>query len=69
MINLGHTLWCKKLRKDALASYQKSIKLPNHSFAEFLDTFNEDLPYLKSHGIDAQDIPLMLDQIRYSLED
>ncbi|MCU4177363.1 tetratricopeptide repeat protein [Carboxylicivirga sp. N1Y90] len=69
LINLGHTLWCKKLRKDALANYQKSIKLPDHSFSEFLDTFSEDLPYLKKHGIDAQDIPLMLDQIRYSLED
>lgn len=68
LINLGHTLWCKKLRKDALASYQKSIKLPNHSFSEFLETFNEDLPHLKKHGIEAQDIPLMLDQIRYSLE-
>nr|WP_319401106.1 hypothetical protein [uncultured Carboxylicivirga sp.] len=69
LINLGHTLWCKKLRKEALASYQKSIKLPKHSFNEFLETFHEDIPHLLKHGIEKQDIPLMLDQIRYSLED
>ncbi|WP_244825519.1 tetratricopeptide repeat protein [Carboxylicivirga linearis] len=69
LINLGHTLWCKKLRKEALASYQKSIKQPKHSFQEFLETFQEDIPHLLNHGIEKQDIPLMLDQIRYSLED
>ncbi len=69
LINLGHTLWCKKLRKEALASYQKSIRQPNHSFEEFLETFAEDKPHLLEHGIEKQDIPLMLDQIRYSLED
>ncbi|WP_430820170.1 tetratricopeptide repeat protein [Carboxylicivirga caseinilyticus] len=69
LINLGHTLWCKKLRKEALASYQKSIKLPNHSFNEFLETFQEDIPHLLTHGIEKPDIPLMLDQIRYSLEE
>ncbi len=69
LINLGHTLWCKKLRKEALASYQKSIQQPKHSFQEFLETFQEDIPHLLNHGIEKQDIPLMLDQIRYSLED
>ncbi len=68
LINLGHTLWCKKLRKEALAYYQQSIQLPNHSIGEFIETFTADIPYLKKHGIDAGDIPLMLDQIRYSLE-
>jgi len=68
LINLGHTLWCKKLRKEALSYYQKSIQLPSHSLEEFIETFNDDVPYLKKHGIDSGDIPLMLDQIRYSLE-
>ncbi|MBK3518411.1 tetratricopeptide repeat protein [Carboxylicivirga marina] len=67
-INLGHTLWCRKMRKEALSYYQKSIQLPNHSLDDFIETFNGDTPYLKNHGIDAGDIPLMLDQIRYSLE-
>ncbi|WP_430814484.1 tetratricopeptide repeat protein [Carboxylicivirga sp. RSCT41] len=68
LINLGHTLWCQKKRKEALSFYQQSIQLPNHSFNEFIDTFNSDIPYLKKHGIDSGDIPLMLDQVRYSLE-
>ncbi|WP_439181525.1 tetratricopeptide repeat protein [Carboxylicivirga taeanensis] len=68
LINLGHTLWCRKKRKEALSYYQKSIQLAGHSFNQFLETFNADIPYLKKHGIDSGDIPLMLDQIRYSLE-
>ncbi len=68
LINLGHTLWCKKQRQEALSYYQKSIQLPGHSLNEFVETFKQDIPYLKHNGIDAGDIPLMLDQIRYSLE-
>ncbi|MCU4155011.1 hypothetical protein J1N10_03435 [Carboxylicivirga sp. A043] len=68
LINLGHTLWCQKKRKEALSFYQQSIQLPNHSLKEFIVTFMADVPYLKMHGIDSGDIPLMLDQVRYSLE-
>lgn len=68
LINLGHTLWCKKQRQEALSYYQKSIQLPKHSLSSFVNTFNDDIPYLKKHGIDSNDIPLMLDQIRYSVE-
>ena len=68
LINLGHTLWCKKQRQEALSYYQKSIQLPNHTLEEFVETFRQDIPYLKNNGIDSGDIPLMLDQIRYSLE-
>ncbi len=68
LINLGHTLWCKGMRKEALSNYMTSIQLSGHSFEEFLETFNNDIQHLKKHGIDAGDIPLMLDQIRYLLE-
>ena len=68
LINLGHTLWCKKMRKEALSYYQKSIHLSDHTMEEFIETFNGDVPYLRKHGIESGDIPLMLDQIRYSLE-
>jgi tetratricopeptide (TPR) repeat protein len=68
LINLGHTLWCSKKRKEALSYYLRSIQLPGHSLNDFIDTFKADVPYLKRHGIDSGDIPLMLDQVRYSLE-
>jgi len=68
LMNLGHVLWCKKERKEALSYYQKSIRQPDHSIHDFMETFNEDISYLKAHGIDAADIPIMLDQVRYSLE-
>ncbi len=68
LMNLGHVLWCKKDRKEALSYYQKSIRQPDHSIEEFMETFNEDITYLKAQGIDSADIPIMLDQVRYALE-
>ena len=37
--------------------------------AEFLEVFEEDLPHLISQGIDSEDVPIMLDQLRYFLEE
>ena len=67
LMNLGHVMWCKKQRKEALSYYQQSISSRHYSMAEFLAVFDEDLTYLKGHGVDTADVPLMLDQIRYSI--
>ncbi len=37
--------------------------------AEFLEVFEEDLPHLLDQGINSDDIPIMLDQLRYFLEE
>ncbi len=39
------------------------------TFKEFLSVFEEDLPHLVSRGIDMEDVPIMLDQLRYWLEE
>lgn len=67
LVNLGHVMWCKKQRKEALSYYQKSISSRHYTMAEFLAVFDEDLKYLKGHGVDTADVPLLLDHIRYSL--
>ena len=38
------------------------------SETEFLEVFQEDLPHLLDQGVDSDDIPIMLDQLRYFLE-
>jgi hypothetical protein len=35
---------------------------------EFMDAFHEDLVHLLKQGVDPEDVPIMLDQLRYSLE-
>ncbi len=37
------------------------------SEAEFLAVFEEDIPHLVNQGVDSDDIPIMLDQLRYLL--
>jgi tetratricopeptide (TPR) repeat protein len=68
LMNLGHVLWCNGNRKEALSIYQKSILLPDHSLNAFIDAFYNDMDVLLKNGILKEDLPIMLDQICYSME-
>ncbi len=67
-MNMGHVQWSLGNRKAALDHYRKSITINGFSEAEFLNFFDEDLPHLIGQGIDPDDVPIMLDQLRYFLE-
>ncbi|SHE44005.1 Tetratricopeptide repeat-containing protein [Mariniphaga anaerophila] len=67
-MNMGHVQWSLGNRKAALDFYRKSISENGFSADEFQEVFEEDLPHLISQGIDAEDVPIMLDQLRYFLE-
>jgi tetratricopeptide (TPR) repeat protein len=67
-INMGHVQWKLENRKQAIDYYKNSVQMKNgFSEAEFFDVFNEDKPYLVENGIDPEEIPIMLDLIRYSV--
>jgi hypothetical protein len=68
-MNMGHVQWSLGNRKEALDYYRKSISKDGFSEAEFLAVFEEDLPHLLSQGIESEDVPIMLDQLRYFLEE
>jgi tetratricopeptide (TPR) repeat protein len=67
-MNMGHILWCQGERKDALDWYLKSIRHKDSSINEFVNAFVEDRHILIKHEVDPADIPIMLDQLRYYLE-
>jgi tetratricopeptide (TPR) repeat protein len=67
LMNMGHVQWCKGDRKAALEFYKQSINSLDNSEKEFMDAFHEDLPQLLQQGVDPDDVPIMLDQLRYSL--
>jgi tetratricopeptide (TPR) repeat protein len=67
LMNMGHVQWSMGKRKDALDFYRQSISEGGFSENEFLEVFGEDLPHLLSQGIDSDDVPIMLDQLRYFL--
>ena len=69
LLNMGHVQWCLGNRKAALAYYKKSINDPDSSEKDFMEAFDEDLQHLIKQGVNADDVPIMLDQLRYFLED
>ncbi len=68
-LNMGHVQWSIGNRKSALDFYKKSISRDGFSETEFLTVFEEDLPHLVEQGVDVEDVPIMLDQLRYFIEE
>lgn len=68
LMNMGHVQWCMGKRKIALDYYMQSINNAEMSEKEFMEAFMEDVEHLLRQGVDADDVPIMLDQLRYSLE-
>ncbi|MDH6359269.1 tetratricopeptide repeat protein [Parabacteroides sp. PF5-9] len=68
-MNAGHTEWVMQNVKQALKYYKKSVETEQNDFHKFKEQFNQDIPDLLMAGIEEPEIPLMLDQLRYVLED
>ena len=67
-INAGHTEWVLQNTKGALELYKKSVQASKSDYENFNKEFKNDMPELTAAGIDLNEIPLMLDNVRYSLE-
>jgi tetratricopeptide (TPR) repeat protein len=66
-MNLGHVEWCIGDRKSALKCYKLSINRGDNNLKMFLAGFEEDKKYLLKHGINPEEIPLMIDYLKYQL--
>ncbi|HYQ58605.1 MAG TPA: tetratricopeptide repeat protein, partial [Draconibacterium sp.] len=69
LMNMGHVHWCLGRRKDALDYYKQSIVKTKFTEQEFFEIFYEDLHHLINLGINKDDVPIMLDQLRYFIEE
>lgn len=69
LMNMGHVQWCLGKRKEALDCYKQSIVKTEFTEREFFEVFHEDLHYLVRLGINRDDVPIMLDQLRYFIEE
>lgn len=68
-LNAGHTELVLHNIKEALALYKRSVQSDSNNFHKFMEQFHQDLPELKAAGINDADIPLILDELRYILEE
>ena len=62
-LNMGHVEWCMNNEKDAVNFYKKSFELVEKDRQKFKTAFMEDKPYLIKHGIQEQEIALMIDYL------
>jgi tetratricopeptide (TPR) repeat protein len=69
LMNMGHVQWSLGKRKEALNFYKRSIAQTDFTESEFFDVFEEDLHYLLKQGVEKEDVPIMLDQLRYFVEE
>lgn len=69
LMNMGHVQWSMGNRKAALEFYKKSISVNHFSEKEFFEVFDEDLHHLLNQGVEKEDVPIMLDQLRYFVEE
>lgn len=67
-LNAGHTEWALQNIKGAISFYKQAIQKENNDFSKFREQFMQDIPDLTLAGIEETEVPLMLDQLRYIME-
>lgn len=66
-LNAGHTEWALQNIQAALGFYLRAVRREEGNFLRFQEQFNQDIPDLLAAGIEEEELPMMLDQLRYSL--
>ncbi len=65
LISLGHLEWCEGKRNEAIECYRKGLAAGKIDFDEFLTIFDQDRDQLIKQGLDPEEIPILLDRLRY----
>jgi len=68
ILNAGHTEWALQNMKGTINFYKKAIETDEGDFNKFMEQFTQDIPDLLAAGIEEQEIPLLLDELKYSLD-
>ena len=67
-MNAGHTAWVSRNLLETVTYYKCAVELEeNEDFNVFLEHFDKDVPHLLSAGVSEEEIPIILDQVRYAL--
>lgn len=76
-INAGHASWAIRKLADAVEFYRQAVQSASagdgedkddaNSLRRFMENFNNDIPQLLKAGISREEIPLVLDQLKFSL--
>jgi tetratricopeptide (TPR) repeat protein len=64
-INIGNLALCKGNKKEAIEYYRKSIISGDLTKDQFMAIFSEDREMLVSLGVNAEDLPILLDYLLF----
>jgi tetratricopeptide (TPR) repeat protein len=64
-INMGHLALCKGDKKSAIEYYRKSIITKEITKESFMTIFWEDEEFLLLHGVNPDDLPILLDYLLF----
>jgi tetratricopeptide (TPR) repeat protein len=68
LMNAGHIAWALQDIKGAIVYYKGAVeKEEAKDFNVFKELFTKDIPHLLAAGIEDDEIPLVLDQLRYEI--
>lgn len=68
-MNAGHVEFALGNIRKAIEYYRNSITLEDGDMKKFMQNFKQDTPELIDAGISSNDIPILLDQLMYSITD
>ncbi len=67
-INMGHLALCRGNPQEASGHYLSALAGGEMTPEAFINIFNEDIPVLTSNGVNADDLPIVLDYVLMSLK-
>lgn len=67
-MNMGHIEWCTGDARMAIEYYARSIKMEAAGMDKFMESFEEDRLHLIKQGVKPNDIPIVLDYLRYYIK-
>ena len=67
-MNMGHVELCLGNRKAAVESYIRSVDSEDFNLKAFLLSFEEDKKHLIKNGLPEDDIPFIIDYLKYELK-
>ncbi|MCF8369558.1 MAG: hypothetical protein K9G76_10985 [Bacteroidales bacterium] len=66
-MNMGHVEWCLGNPEAAIKNYKLSINRSDNNIKLFMTGFEEDHKHLVKNGVDPEEIPLIIDYLKYNL--
>lgn len=69
LMNKAHVEWCLGNTKNAIYYYKQCLQTNSNDFQSFLQAIETDKQHLFNNGIDDYDFMLMMDYLRFHLEE